>query len=256
MNPVPLDSIGKGWFTKELDRALITETVDMAVHSLKDLPEVLPPGLIIAATPAREDAREALVSSSGLTFQKLKRGAVIGTDSARRKTQILQKRPDLRVESIRGNVDRRIEKLDNGQYDAVILAAAGLKRVGLEDRIVEYFDETDFIPSPGQGALAIVIKEENKLLQHAVTKLSDRSTVIAVTAERAFAKAMGGGCKMPVGAYAKVLDNTIIIHGVVGSLDGQYLEQDSLQGNITKPIALGKTLASRLLQKAKPWHLV
>ncbi len=255
MNPVPLDSVGKGWFTKEIDKALLAGEIDMAVHSLKDLSEILPKGLVIAALPIREDAREALVARSGLPLLKLKKGSVIGTDSTRRKAQILHKRPDLIVESIRGNVNRRLEKLDNGEYDAVFLAVAGLKRLGLTSRITEYFDETDIIPSPGQGALAVVIRKSNTALYTTLKKLNDPTTVAAVKAERAFSKAIGGGCKMPVGAYAKIVEDTIIMHAVVGSLDGTYLEIDSIKGSILTPAKLGKIIASRLLETCKNWYI-
>jgi hydroxymethylbilane synthase len=254
MNPVPLDSIGKGWFTKELDKELLAGTIDMAVHSLKDLPEILPPSLIIAAIPKREDARDALVTTTSIPFKKLKKGSVIGTDSTRRKAQILHQRPDLIVKSLRGNVNRRLEKLDNGEYDAICLAVAGLKRIGLASRITEYFDETDIIPSPGQGALAIVVKDKSVTLRAILKKLNDKETIAAVKAERAFSLAVGGGCQMPIGAYAKVVGKKIILHGVLGSLDGTQLEKDSITGDSTKPLTLGKLLASRLLKTCKTWY--
>lgn len=193
MNPVPLDTVGKGWFTKELDKALLDGRIDLAVHSLKDLPEELPEGLIIAAIPEREDAREALVSKNNISFEKLKKGAVIGTDSTRRQSQILQKRPDLKVKSIRGNVITRLKKLESGEFDGIFLAVAGLKRLGLANCITQYFSEKDFIPSPGQGALAITIKKNNKILLHQLKKINHEETLIAVTAERAFSRALGGG---------------------------------------------------------------
>lgn len=254
MNPVPLDSVGKGWFTKEIDKALLDETIDIAVHSLKDLPEMLPEGLIIAAIPKREDAREALVSKDNTPLESFKKGAVIGTDSTRRKAQILHKRPDLVVESVRGNVNTRLEKLDAGQYDGLFLAVAGLKRLGLENRITQYFPIDDIIPSPGQGALAVVIKESNTDLFSLISQLNHQPTLTAISAERAFSKAVGGGCKLPVGMHAQCKGNTIHMHGVIGSLDGKHLAKDSLQGESRLSLQLAETLAQQLLKESNPWY--
>src|SRR5258708_308685 len=253
MHPVPLDTIGKGWFTKEIDKALLEGSIDIAIHSLKDLPEILPEGLIIAAIPEREDAREALVTRDNVPFVRLKKGAIIGTDSNRRKVQVLHKRPDLVVKSVRGNVNRRLEKLDNGDYDGLFLAVAGLKRLGLENRITEYFSVADIIPSPGQGALAVVIKKNNISLFSLVTQLNHQQAVTATSAERVFSKKIGGGCKMPVGVYAECFGNTITLHGVLGSLDGEHLIRDSIQGNIHASVTLAQTLATRLLKASKQW---
>lgn len=254
MSPVPLDTVGKGWFTKELDKALLAKKIDLAVHSLKDIPEELPPGLLIAAIPQREDAREALVSLRGKRLDELKKGATIGTDSTRRKAQILHMRPDLQIVSLRGNVNRRLAKLDNKEYDGIFLAVAGLKRLGFEKRISQYFDEKEFIPSPGQGALAIVIRKDNTRLKNIVKKLNNPKTVAAVLAERQFSKIVGGGCKMPVGAYAKVSGNKIVIHGVIGSLDGKHVERQTIEGPASDAQKLGETLAKQLLEKCKPWY--
>lgn len=256
MSPVPLDSVGKGWFTKEIDRELLRGNIDIAVHSLKDLPEELPKDLIIAAIPRREDPREALVTAHNLSFSQLPRGAIIGTDSTRRKAQILHNRPDLVVKSVRGNVLTRLEKLDSGQYDGLFLAVAGLKRLELENRISEYFSLTDIIPSPGQGALAVVVKQTNKKLRSLLTKLNDTETVIAVNAERTFSKAIGGGCKMPVGAYAACQGDTITIHAVIGSLDGKQLEKDSITGAVEDAEIIAEKLADSLLKISKPWYRI
>lgn len=253
MSPIPLDSIGKGWFTKELDKELLQGAIDLAVHSLKDLPETLLEGLIISAIPEREDAREALVTTSGLTLSKLPKGAIIGTDSTRRIAQILHKRDDLVVQSVRGNVNRRIEKLDNGEYDGLLLAVAGLKRLGLQKRITEYFEPTEFVPSPGQGALAVMTRKSDTSLNTLLKMINHKQTIAIVCAERAFSAAIGGGCKMPVGAYATCNDNTITLYGMVGSLDGRHLEKNKAIGEITKPIALGRILAKELLKNA-PWY--
>jgi len=253
MNPVPLDTVGKGWFTKELDKALLDKRIDLAVHSLKDLPEELPEGLIIAAISEREDAREALVSKNNISFEKLKEGAVIGTDSVRRKSQILHKRPDLKVKSIRGNVITRLKKLDNGEYDGIFLAVAGLKRLGLANHITQYFSENDFVPSPGQGALAITIRKDNKLLLRQLKKLNHEETLIAVVAERAFSQALGGGCKMPVGAYATIKQNKINLQGFVGSDDGIQIYKESTQGSRFLPERVGINMANTFLEKGYSW---
>ena len=253
MSPVPLDSIGKGWFTKEIDKALLEGRIDLAVHSLKDIPEKLPEGLMIAAIPNREDAREALVSFGNIPMARLRKGALIGTDSLRRKAQILYKRPDLIVRSIRGNVNTRLQKLDKGIYDAIFLAVAGLRRLGLEHRVTEYFALTDVVPSPGQGALALVIQKENSKVRNFLQKINHKETAAQVRAERAFSGAFGGGCKIPVGAYAACHGKKLTLYGMVGSRDGKHIVKGSLQGDITAPVALGNKLARQLLQKSRPW---
>ena len=254
MSPIPLDSIGKGWFTKEIDKSLLEGSIDLAVHSLKDLPETLEEGLVIAAIPKREDAREAMVSKTGVSFDKLKKGAVIGTDSTRRGSQILNRRVDLVVKSLRGSVVTRLEKLEREDYDAIFLAVAGLKRLGLEERITQYFEAVDFIPSPGQGALAVVIKKDNTKLNTVLQKLNHEKTVTAVKAERAFSAAIGGGCKMPVGSYAEIDGERLTIHAFMGSLDGRNVAKDSIAGDITKHLELGTALADRLIEQCKPWY--
>lgn len=253
MNPVPLDSVGKDWFTKELDKALLDGTIDAAVHSLKDISEMLPKDLTIAAIPAREDAREAFISRNKVLFKNIQKKARIGTDSTRRKAQLLYKRPDMHVESIRGNVNRRLEKLENGDYDGIFLAVAGLKRLGLKNVITEYFSETDIVPSPGQGALAVVIKKDNTDLLTLFKKLNHTPTVKAVKAERAFSKMFGGGCSMPIGAYANYKNNKLTLHGMVASLDGKHVLKDSLKNNSLPPVKLGKTLAVQMMKKSSLW---
>lgn len=248
-SPVPLDTVGKGWFSKEIDDQLLSDEVDLAVHSLKDLPEELAKGLIIAAILEREDAREAFISNDNILFDTLKANAVIGTDSTRRKAQILNRRNDLIVKSIRGNVDGRLRKLDNGEYDAIFLAVAGLKRLGLEKRINQYFDASDFIPSPGQGALAVVIKKDNIHLLKKIQKLNHEPTVKAVTAERSFSKVFGGGCSSPIGAYATCYNKVITLHGFVGTLNGKEIVKGSMKGNSTSPERLGEKLADKFFAK-------
>jgi hydroxymethylbilane synthase len=253
MKPIPLDTIGKGWFTKEIDKELLRGSIDIAIHSLKDLPETLPDGLFISAIPAREDAREALVTTNGLTLDAMPKGAVIGTDSSRRRVQILHRRPDLIVNSVRGNVNTRVEKLDLGLYDGLILAVAGLKRLGMENRITQYFGATEFIPSPGQGALAVVSKKSDTSLNSFLKKIDHAGTLAIVGAERAFSKEVGGGCKMPVGAFAELNGDEITVHGMISSLDGEHIAVDTIKGDIDKSVVLAQTLAKRMLKKSA-WY--
>lgn len=253
--PIPLDTVGKGWFTKELDKELLRGTIDIAVHSLKDLPESLPKGLCIAGIPEREDPSDVLVSTNNVLLKNLKQGAVIGTDSIRRKVQILHKRPDVIVKSLRGNVDSRLKKLETGEYDAIMLAAAGLKRLGLDSKITELFAETDIIPSPGQGALAIVVKEDNETISELLTKLNDKDTIIATTAERAFSKQLDGGCKTPTGSYAMIEKNTVTIYGMIGTMDGKHIIKESIEGPTSQAKQLGITLAKKMFEKSKQYLL-
>ncbi|HSX09655.1 MAG TPA: hydroxymethylbilane synthase [Candidatus Saccharimonadales bacterium] len=254
MNPVPLDTVGKDWFTKQIDKALLDGRIDAAVHSLKDLSETLPKGLTIAAIPKREDAKEALVSDNNVLFKKLKKGAIIGTDSTRRKSQLLHKRPDLLVKSVRGNVLTRLEKLKDHHYDGLFLAVAGLKRLDLEHVITEYFSEKNIVPAPGQGALAVVVRKDRKDLLTSLKKLNHLETLRAVKAERAFSKVFGGGCSMPIGAYATCKKETIQLTGMVGSLDGKYVIKETIEGKSNKPITLGKELGIRMIKKSSPWY--
>jgi len=254
MSPVPLDSIGKGWFTKEIDKELLDGEIDLAVHSLKDLPEVLEEGLIISAIADRDDPRDALVSKKNLSLEKLKKRAVIGTDSTRRSSQLLNIRGDLKIKSLRGSVIKRLEKLESGDYDAIVLAVAGLKRLGLEDRISEYFDATEFIPAPGQGALAVVSKKDNKELNGKLKKIEQADALAAVEAERAFSSSIGGGCKTPVGAYAICKKNKLTLYGFVGSLDGRNLVRNYVSGNPKMATELGVELADKLIKRSKGWY--
>jgi hydroxymethylbilane synthase len=201
-DPIPLDTVGKGWFTKEIEQALLSNEIDLAVHSLKDVAEDMPPGLSLGAYLPREDARDALVSRNGETLPQLKSGAIVGTDSARRKVQILSLRPDLRVESMRGNVLTRLDKITSGEYDAAILAAAGLKRLDLENRISHFFSPEEITPSPGQGILALQSRAEDSALRALLEKSNDLEASLVAQVERTFSRAIGGGCKAPTGAYA------------------------------------------------------
>jgi hydroxymethylbilane synthase len=252
MSTIPIDTDitdngVKGWFTKEIETELIDKHIDLAVHSLKDLPEILPEGLMISAIPQRGDVRDVLISKNNIKLQDLKEGSVIGTDSIRRKIQILAINPKLIVKSIRGNINRRLEKLQQENYDALILAAAGIQRIGLENIITEYFDPKIIIPAPGQGALVIETRIEDNHLNQVLSQISDMDTSLAVSGERAFANYIGGGCQFPIGSYAEYDGNKLILHGMLGSLDGTKIIKDFINGDLLDSEKLGKKLAIRML---------
>jgi len=242
---VPLAKVGgKGLFTKEIEEALIAGRADLAVHSLKDLPTVLPDGLALAAVPEREDARDALV---GKRLDEIA-NATVGTSSLRRAAQLLYLRPDLKVESVRGNLDTRLRKLDQGQYDAILLAAAGLKRLGWEDRIAEILPPQVMCPAVGQGALAIETRMDGDGLE-AVQPLNDPTTHAAVTAERAVLAALGGGCQVPIGAHAVVEDGRLRMIAIVAAPDGTQLVRAHAEGAAREAEAIGRNLGAELLER-------
>jgi len=239
---VPLAQVGgKGLFTKEIEEALLAGAIDLAVHSLKDVPAELPAGLTLAAFPQREDPRDALV---GRTLAELRPGDKVGTSSLRRAAQLHALQRGLAIETLRGNVDTRLRKLDEGQYDAIVLAAAGLRRLGWENRITELLDPGVMCPAPGQGSLAIESRDDGAALEIA-RKLDHPATRAAVTAERALLATLEGGCQVPIGAYAHLEDTSIHLRAIVASPDGQRVVRDSLCGQ--EPIALGRELGRRLL---------
>ena len=241
---VPLAQVGtKGLFTKEIEEALIDGRIDLAVHSLKDLPTELPAGLKIAAIPARQDARDALV---GLRFEDLPTGARVGTSSLRRVAQLRAVRPDLVIESVRGNLDTRLRKLSEGLYDALVLAAAGLKRLGWEARIADYFASDVMCPAVGQGALAIETRAEGEAAR-ICAQLDDAETRTAVEAERAVLAALGGGCQVPIGAHARQVEGRLELIAVVGLPDGSRVIRRSSSGPASDGLRLGYELASELL---------
>ena len=202
---VPLATIGgKALFVKEIEEALARGEIDLAIHSMKDVPTQLPSGLEILSIPAREDPRDALIARSGLSLEKLPRGARIGTSSLRRQSQVLHARPDLTVVMLRGNLDTRLRKLEAGDYDAIVLAAAGLRRLGLEHRITEYLSYEVCLPAIAQGALGLEGRADDPFVREVVTGLEDRSTRLAVTAERAFLERLEGGCQVPIAAHATI----------------------------------------------------
>jgi hydroxymethylbilane synthase len=243
---VPLAQVGtKGLFTKEIEEALLEGRADLAVHSLKDLPTDLPPGLILAAIPVREDPRDALV---GLRLAELPKGAKVGTSSLRRSAQLRQLRPDLQIESIRGNLDTRVRKLDEGLYDAVVLAAAGLKRLGWSERIAELLPPEIMCSAVGQGALAIETRAEGSG-HDACAPLDHPETRAAVTAERALLAALGGGCQVPIGAYATVSNGHLQLIAVVAAPDGSELVRGHSEGRVAEAARLGAALGAELLDR-------
>jgi hydroxymethylbilane synthase len=241
---VPLSQVGaKGVFTKEIEEALLAGTIDIAVHSLKDMPTELPAGLTIAAIPPREDARDALI---GYKLHDLPRYSTVGTSSLRRTAQLKAIRPDLRIESVRGNLDTRLRKREEGQYDAIVLAAAGLKRLGWHDRISELLSPDVMCPAVGQGALAIETRDDKGAGYTAARLLNDNRTAICVAAERTLLAALGGGCQVPLGAYAKK-DNLLHIQAVVVSPDGGKIVRKKTSGDPRHPEKIGERLAQTLL---------
>jgi hydroxymethylbilane synthase len=240
---------GKGIFVKEIEEALLSGEIDLAVHSLKDLPTALPRGLAIGAVPPREDPRDALVSALGIELGDLSPGAVVGTGSLRRMAQLLAARSDLEVREIRGNVDTRLRKVREGEYDAVILAAAGLRRLGLASAITQYLPLEVMMPAVGQGALAVEIRQDDQEMATLVRGINDPATEAATQAERAFLAAFGGGCAVPIAAYGAGEGERLLLKGMVTSLDGQRLLRDEVVGPVRDPQALGQMLAQRLLER-------
>jgi len=239
---VPLAQVGgKGLFTKEIEEALLAGSIDLAVHSLKDMPAALPAGLMLTAFPERDDPRDALI---GRALAQLRPGDKVGTSSLRRAAQLHALGLGLTIETLRGNVDTRLRKLDQGQYDAVVLAAAGLRRLGWENRIMELLDPAVMCPAAGQGALAIETRTGDTALEIA-RKLDHAETRAAVTAERALLAVLEGGCQVPIGAYAQMEGSSIHLRAIVMSPDGQRVIRDSMCGE--EPIALGHELGRRLL---------
>lgn len=245
---VPLAKIGgKGLFTKELEVEMLEKKIDLAVHSLKDMPTQLPEGLRLAAVTKRFDAGDAIVSPKYKTLDALPAGAKVGTSSLRRKAQLLHARPDLKICDLRGNVGTRLEKLETENFDAIILAAAGLKRLGLADRITGILPKEVCLPAVGQGALAIETRADDLELMGLLEFLNDRETAGTAAAERAFLKAVEGGCQVPVGVYATADGRRFDVEAVIATVDGKTLLKDKLSGSIEDAVSLGEALADRML---------
>jgi hydroxymethylbilane synthase len=236
-----------GVFVKELEQALLDREIDIAVHSMKDVPTQIGAGLRIAAIPEREDARDALIAHQMKSITDLPNGARVGTGSIRRQAQLLALRPDLQIMDIRGNVDTRLKKLQEGMYDAIILACAGLRRLGLQDQISLPLNYDQMLPAPGQGALAVEIRSGDSRIDAIANALNHHPTAVAVMVERAILQRMGGGCNVPVATYARLQENIIEVDALVASPDGKRVVRDSMRDNLNKADEAAAALADRIL---------
>jgi hydroxymethylbilane synthase len=239
---------GKGLFIKELEVALAERRADIAVHSMKDVPAEMPQGFVIGALLERADARDALLCRSGSTIAELPAGARLGTSSLRRTAQILAARPDLRIEPLRGNVDTRLRRLENGELDAIVLACAGLDRLGLESRISARLDPAAMLPAVGQGAIGIECRDDDAHTRMLLGALDDGATRTALAAERSFAHALGGSCQSPIAALAQIEGGRLTLTGLVAEPDGSRLLREATSGTCTRAEQLGAELAQRLLE--------
>jgi hydroxymethylbilane synthase len=240
---------GKSIYTKEIETALIERQVDIAIHSMKDLTTDLPTGLVIGAVPERADPRDILISRDEEKFDRLQARARIGTGSPRRRAQLLAARADLEILDIRGNVDTRLRKLEKGHYDAIVLAAAGLIRLGLEGRITEYLPTEIMLPAVGQGALAIHSREDDHEMRQLLSNIEDRPSRRAVEAERAFARRLGADCRTPVAAYARTESGKLVIDGMVAAENGKMLVRSRIVSDHPDAEKVGEELAQDLLSK-------
>lgn len=250
---------GKGLFVKEIEQAMLSGEIDMAVHSMKDMPSVLQDGLVTGAVPRRVDPRDALISRNGLSLDELLEGAKIGTSSLRRSSQLKKYRPDLKLEWIRGNIDSRLRKLETEGFDAIILAAAGLYRMGWEERITSFLPVDICLPAVGQGALGIECRENDEEVRHLLSLYNDPDTELTVAAERQFLRVLNGGCQVPIGAYATLARDEarqvepgagagrIELTGMVGTPDGRLVLKDALTGD--DPLKLGEDVAGKLISR-------
>jgi len=247
---IPLSQVqGKAFFTKEIEEALLGDTVDLAVHSLKDLATEMPPGLVLGAVLEREDPRDALLATEPLSLEELPRGARVGTSSLRRRALVARWRPDLQLAELRGNVPTRIEKLDKGGYDAIVLAAAGVKRLDLQSRISSYLPFDRFLPAVSQGAIGVQIRSDDEEVARWVGALEHPATRSATTAERALLRTLEGGCHVPVGAFAELDGDTLRMRAVVCSLDGTQSVEGAMEAPAEGAKALGVALAEDLLAR-------
>ena len=245
---VPLAKVGgKGLFVKEIEDALLDGRVDLAVHSMKDVPTDLPDGLHVAIVPAREIPQDAFISVKYKTVDDLPDGAVIGTSSLRRKAQLACLRPDLNIRDLRGNLDTRLRKLDEGEYDAIILAGTGLNRLGMQERITTLFTPEQMLPAIGQGSLGIELRIADTELLDGMQFLHDNTTATAVAAERAFLLRLEGGCQVPIGAFAVVDGDTVSLTGLIADVDGKVILKEQLSGPSNTVEEIGRTLADTLL---------
>ena len=236
---------GKGLFVKEIETALSNKEIDMAIHSLKDVPSVLPDGFTIACVPEREDMRDAFLSNNKVPFKSLPKDSVIGTSSLRRAAQLKAIRDDITVKWVRGNIDTRIKKMESGEYDAILLAAAGLKRMGWSDNVVtEYFEPEDFIPAIAQGALGIEVRSDDQELIDMLQAVHSEETALCTNAERTFLKRMDGSCQVPIGGYATLEDGELYLTGLIMSEDGN--ERYVVKKSHEDPETLGNLVADEM----------
>lgn len=246
----PLASVGgKGLFVKELEEALLAVRADLAVHSMKDVPVRQPDGLMLAVFLAGDDPRDAFVSNRYRCLDQVPAGAVVGTSSLRRQAQLRAARPDLQVHELRGNVGTRLRKLDEAQYDAILLAHAGLARLGLHARIGESFDPQRFVPAIGQGIIGIECRADDPVTRALLAPLADPVSAARLAAERAMNARLGGACQVPIGGHAVIADAALHLHGLVGAPDGSRLIRDSIRGPVAQAAELGAELGHRLLQQ-------
>lgn len=246
----PLHQIGgKGVFTKEIEEALLSGKIDLAVHSLKDLPTQLPEGLCLGAITPREDARDAFLSNRFECLAELPPRSTVGTSSLRRQCQLLHLRPDLQVKNLRGNLDTRLRKLDEGDYDAIILACAGLIRLGLDHRIREKLSVDTLCPAIGQGAMAVEVRCDDRLTLDRIQGLDDQGSRRSAEAERSLLSRLGGGCQVPIAGFAVVHEDQLQLTGLVGASDGSRLIRECGQATLEEPARLGRSVARRLLDR-------
>jgi len=247
---VPLAKVGgKGLFTKEIEQALIDDRADLAVHSMKDVPTQRAPGLMLAGTGEREDVRDALVSRRVTSVEQLPLGARVGTSSLRRQAQLLHLRPDLEIVSIRGNVQTRMSKIQELDLEAVVLAAAGLRRLGFEDRITQYIPPAISLPAIAQGSLALEVRADDALTLERIAIFHHEPTHVAVTAERAFLARLEGGCQVPIAGLAQIEGGRVVMEGLVGSVDGKVLIRDRGEGPVAEAERVGRELAEKILDR-------
>jgi hydroxymethylbilane synthase len=246
---VPLAKVGgKGLFVKELEEAMLAGEIDLAVHSMKDMPALLPEGLALTTILEREDPRDVLLSTRHASLQALPHGAKVGSSSLRRQSQLLHLRPDLQILSLRGNVNTRIQKLVEEQFDAIVLAAAGVKRLQLTQQVVEYLDPTQVIPANGQGAIGIEARQDDSALHTLLAPLNHPPTWSCVSAERAFLATLEGGCQVPIAGYATLEGEQLRLTGRIASLDGRTMLTHNICGPQGDPVSLGQALADHLLE--------
>ena len=240
---------GKGLFTKEIEEALLDGRIDLAVHSSKDMPTVLPQGLILSAFLPREDPRDAFIGRSARTLRDLPSGAVLGTASLRRQALVKHLRPDVKIVPLRGNVETRLRKLEAGDFDATILAVAGLKRLGLLESATSFLDPEEFVPAVGQGAIGIETRESDDKTRALVAKINDADTAIALAAERAFLAVLDGSCRTPIGAYARVSGDALRFRGLIAKTDGSKVLDVTREGRVSEAAKLGAEAGQDLIAR-------